>query len=128
MIAGIGSDIVAINRIKNSYNKFNDKFLSRFLTQSEIDLFENRKSPVEFLAGRWAAKEAVSKALGSGIGLLCDWHDIEVLPADNGTPLVTLSGKGKTLADSLQISEIKVTISHEKEYAVAFAIALQKGN
>lgn len=113
MIEGIGLDITEIERIEAAYTK-NESFAARVLTESERVLFEpltgNRK--MEFLAGRFAAKEAFSKAYGTGIGKL-SFQDIEILKGERGQPVVTRSP---------YVGTVWVSISHSKENAVAQVI------
>lgn len=121
MIKGIGTDIVEITRIKKIVDK-NSRFLSRNFTKAENDYFNTKKKPYESIAGNFAAKEAISKALGtgfSGFGLL----DIEVTRNNKGAPTVTLYNKALDIKKSNNISQILVTISHCEKYAVAFATA-----
>jgi holo-[acyl-carrier protein] synthase len=112
----IGCDIVEINRIKNSVNKFGEHFLRRILSERELDIFFKRKNRYEFLAGRFASKEAVSKSLGEGIGKLA-FNEIEILPDKNNCPNVYIKGN--------KSKDIVVSISHCKEYAMA--VSFRKG-
>ncbi|ALC87673.1 MULTISPECIES: holo-ACP synthase [Bacillaceae] len=114
MITGIGLDITELHRVKSIKNKTN-KFEERILTKKEIEqmqgLSENRQ--IEFLAGRFAAKEAFSKAKGTGIGKNCSFQDIEIIRETSGRP--TLYFKGKLVNGF-------VSITHTKEYAAAQVI------
>lgn len=117
MIVGIGTDIVKIDRIKKAVEK--DAFKNRCYTRQEI---ASASISVESLAGNFAAKEAVSKALGTGFscfGLL----DIEILHNERGKPYVSLHRGAKKIADELGVCNVHLSISHEKEYAIAFAVA-----
>jgi holo-[acyl-carrier protein] synthase len=113
----IGVDIVEIDRIEKLIQRWGKTFLNRIFTRSELELYSN----VPSLAVRFAAKEAVLKALGA-----CDkgisWHDIEILTEVNGKPLVNLLGKAKSQAEATAIQNFFVSLSHSKEYAVAFVI------
>jgi holo-[acyl-carrier protein] synthase len=100
----IGTDIVQISRVS-------DKIASRILTAKENELYNGN---LQFLAGRFAAKEAIAKALGTGIGASYSFGDIEILRGERGEPIVYLKGQ--------RAESIKVSISHEKEYAVAVAL------
>lgn len=117
MIKGIGLDIVEMDRIAKAMKRTN-KFKDRILTEKERVLFdahsETRK--IEFLAGRFAAKEAFSKALGTGIGEECKLHDMEVLRGDAGNPVLYFKG---------QLVNGFVSITHSKQYAAAQVILLQ---
>ncbi|GGA92700.1 holo-ACP synthase [Ornithinibacillus halotolerans] len=114
MIKGIGIDIVELERIKQSME--NRRFIERILTLNErekFDLLQSERRRMEYVAGRFAAKEAFSKAMGTGIGKL-SFQDIEVMNDDNGAPTINL-----TFAEDMNIF---VSISHSKEYAVAQVI------
>lgn len=117
MIKGIGMDMVEISRMKKACEK--EHFLKRIFTAEEIVQF--RKFPVR-LAGNFAVKEAVSKALGTGFRSFCP-NEIEVLRDDTGKPYVNLYGSAREIQEKLQINSIFVTITNEKEYACAVAVA-----
>lgn len=121
MIGGIGTDIIEIKRIQQAVEA-NQRFLLKNFTEKERDYFEKRNKAYASIAGNFAAKEAVSKALGtgfSGFGLI----DIEVLRDDKGGPVVFLYGRAKEIARDKKISKIWVSISHCRAYATAYAIA-----
>ena len=120
---GIGTDIVQVNRVQESLDKLGDRFVKRILTESEIVIFNERAQSISFLANRFAAKEAISKALGTGIAKGVTFKNIEVLPDSLGAPKVILSGEAKTRLESLGATDMKVSISDERDYSVAFAIA-----
>jgi holo-[acyl-carrier protein] synthase len=113
----VGVDIIEINRIEEVIKRWGKTFLERVFTPSELKLCSNTSS----LAARFAAKEAVLKAIGA-----CDkgisWQDIEILAEGSGKPLVNLTGKAKFQADTSAISRISLSLSHSKDYAVAFVI------
>ncbi len=121
MIKGIGTDIVAIDRIASVYQKHQQRFLDKLLTAAEQAEWANKEHNMFYLAGRWAAKESVGKALQCGIS--CGLTNIEILNASNGMPEVVLLGPASYIATQRGIKEILVSISHEQSYAVAFAIA-----
>lgn len=118
----IGIDIVKISRISRLLEK--ERFLSRVFSSDEIEYFKANGMKVETIAGSFAAKEAVSKALGTGIGKL-SFKDIEISRDKNGKPKCTLSENGLKIACSLGFSNALISISHEKEYAVAIATAVK---
>ena len=125
MIKGLGVDIVSIERIKNLAIESRDKFLKRCYTDVEIAYCEsvNPKSrKYEQYAVRFAAKEAVSKALGTGF-VDFNFRDIEIVNLKSGKPVVNLYKKAKITADALEISTIHVSLSHESDKAIAFVIA-----
>ena len=113
----VGVDIIEIDRIGKLIQHWGETFLQRVYTPSELKLYTNTAS----LAVRFAAKEAVLKALGA-----CDkgisWQEIEVLAEFNGKPLVNLLGKAKQQANELAIHELNISLSHSKDYAVAFVV------
>lgn len=120
MIKGIGTDIVQIHRIERAIQR-TPSFMSKAFTEEEIRYFESRNNKIESIAGNFAAKEAVSKALGTGIrgfGLL----DIEILRDELGKPIVKISDKVKEVIHLDNNIYIHVSISHTNENAIAFAI------
>lgn len=122
MIAGVGTDIVEISRIKEMLEKNGPSFIDRIFTESEKTEAAKRKNSPEYFAGRWAVKEALSKALGCGIGSNCEWRDIETVNNSDGKPGTTLSGKALQSAARMEVSDVHVSISHEKDYACAFIV------
>ncbi len=118
-----GVDICSVIRIKNVYQKFGEKFLRRILTDKEL-LYVKSSAPhlVTRLAARFAAKEAMLKVLGTGI-VGTSWKEIEVSRAVSGEPSIVLYGRAKVRASELGLKNIALSISHEKEYAVAFIVA-----
>jgi holo-[acyl-carrier protein] synthase len=113
----VGVDIIEISRIEGLIKRWGKTFLQRVFTPSELELYNNASS----LAVRFAAKEAVLKALGA-----CDkgisWQEIEILAELNGKPSINLIGKAKLHTVELAINKFNVSLSHSKEYAVAFVI------
>ncbi len=122
MIKGIGIDIIEIDRIGQAISKSNG-FMDRIFTLNEQRLFEENNNIMETIAGHFAAKEATAKALGTGIRNM-KWKDIEILKDSLGKPYVELHNNAKTLADSMHIEQILISISHNKSNAVAQAIAI----
>lgn len=124
MILGIGVDIIEIDRIEKGIKK-QDKFLDKIFTDKEIEYFQNRKMNIEVIAGNFAAKEAISKALGTGFRSL-SFLDIEVLRDELGKPIVNIENKMKKNIEYIfgggQVYRIHITISHSKSNAVAYAI------
>src|SRR5262245_56374508 len=123
-IVGIGTDIVECVRIARMLEQHGELFLRRVYTPREIRYCQARKRSTEHFAGRWAAKEAVSKCLGTGWSRGLAWTDMEVRNDRNGMPRVYLSGAARERADDLRISDVLVTISHCRAYATAFAMAV----
>ncbi len=110
----LGCDIIEIERIEKSILKYGDNFLSYILSSKEIELYNKKGKKSEFVAGRFAAKEAVSKALGTGISGECFFTDIEILPDENGKPLVYLKNERK--------ENIEISISHSRMNAIAVCV------
>jgi holo-[acyl-carrier protein] synthase len=125
-IAGIGTDIVECLRIARMIEQHGEVFLTRVFTEREIRYCQARKHATEHFAGRWAAKEAILKCLGSGWRRGLCWTDMEIRNAPSGEPQVLVCGGAKDQAQSLRISNILVTISHCRAYATAYAIALRE--
>ncbi|MGA2786110.1 MAG: holo-ACP synthase [Verrucomicrobiota bacterium] len=119
---GIGIDIIEVARIASSYEKFGDRFLNRILHPAEIAYCLTHKNPAPFLAARFAAKEAISKAFGTGIGAQLGWQDIEIRKKESGEPYVVLHDKGKKLFKSRRAKRLLISLSHTVNYAAATAI------
>ncbi len=118
MILGTGIDIVKISRIKNLIEKYGERFLKKIYTEAEIEYCQQKKIYAPSFAARFAAKEAVLKALGTGMRNN-SWQDIEVLNDDLGKPEVRLSARTAIQAQELGVRSIFLSISHEKEYSIA---------
>ena len=119
MIIGIGTDIVETARIAKMLKEHGDSFKSKIFTNAEIEESVKRGDGSQYFAGRWAAKEAMSKALGCGFGAKCGWKDIEILNNEDGKPEVTLKDTALNTAEGLGVSGFHVSISHEEHYACA---------
>jgi len=115
----VGVDIVEIERIAKALERFGDRFLERIYTQAEVDHCRGR---VAELAARFAAKEAISKALGTGIYGLT-WHEMEILPDPLGQPQVYLHGCALERARILGLTDFAISLSHSQEYSIAFVVA-----
>ncbi len=122
MILGTGIDIIEVERIEASYEKFGERFLNRILVTGEMEYCLSHKKPGPFLAARFAAKEAVSKAFGTGIGAQLSWQDIEVKRKESGEPYVVMHGKGAELMKGRGARIVHLTISHTEKHATAMAI------
>lgn len=124
MVIGVGTDIVEIDRIRDMIERHGDHFLERCFTEAEVAYAaKHRDSAVRF-AGRWAAKEAVVKVLGTGFVKGITFHDIEILPLESGQPRIELSGGAANIANGLGIGNVLITISHARNYATATAIGV----
>ena len=130
MIYGIGTDIIKIDRIEAALGRHGDRFAERVLGAEELQKYHSRKAKVaarglRFLATRFAAKEAFSKAIGLGIHMPMTWRAAQILNAPSGKPIVVTSGK---LAEFMEMNGLtaQVTITDEVDYAVAFVIVEKK--
>ncbi len=119
----VGTDICSVKRIEQTYEKYGQKFLDKILTAGEVEYVLSRPAHrATTLAGRFAAKEAVSKALGTGWRTI-SWKDVEIVRHPSGAPNVVLHGRAKELAAKLGLTRFEVSVSHEKEFATAFVVA-----
>ncbi len=123
-IHGIGIDVVEVERIASAIERHGEPFLARLFTDAERNYCAAQKRPELHYAARFAAKEAVSKALGTGIGGEAGWLDLEVTRDALGAPKLVLHGAAADFAKSKGIPEIQISLSHAKEYAAANAIAV----
>lgn len=121
MLVGIGTDIIEIERVKQAAQR--PGFIHRVYTEQEQNYCGVRKDPYACYAGRFAAKEAVIKCLGRGM----PWRDIEIVADERGKPLVRLTGEALKQAGAMGISRVLVSISHNRGQAVAFAVAVNRG-
>ena len=122
MILGIGIDTIEIERIRDSHQKYGDRFIERILLPTEIDYCLRHKDPAPSLAARFAAKEAISKAFGTGISAELGWHDMEVAKRDSGAPYVILHGTSHALLQSRGGGVIHLSLSHTAHQATAMAL------
>ena len=122
-IIGIGTDITECLRIARMIERHGEAFIARVYTPEEIRYCQTRKQSTQHFTGRWAAKEAVLKALGTGWRRGISWRDIEILNEPGGKPLVMLTGGAREVAQQLGITEMLVTISHCHTHATAYALA-----
>lgn len=117
----LGIDIIKVERIRETLRRFGRRFSARVLTDREAAYVRDRP---ETLAGRWAAKEAVSKVLGLGVRGV-GWREIEIVRLPTGQPAVSLSGRALERAAQLGMGRIAVSISHERDYAVAVSFGIR---
>jgi holo-[acyl-carrier protein] synthase len=125
-IFGIGIDVVEVERIASSMAEFGDRFASKIFTESERAYCDRQKNPKIHYAARFAAKEAISKAMGTGIGKDMAWLDMEIRRRPSGEPEVHLSGDGEKFAKANNIEQIKISLTHAEHYAAANAVVLAK--
>ncbi len=119
---GVGTDILKIDRIDEVVGRLGDRFVERILTAPEREEYRDSGQPNRLLAKRFAAKEAVAKALGTGIGRGVSWQDIRIDHDDNGAPLVILSGGALDAARRKGGERMELSIADEVDYVVAFAV------
>lgn len=122
MIVGIGTDIIKIERMTALFERHGKAFVNKIFTDDERIEAATRKNPIEYYAGRWAAKESVSKALQCGIGRNCSWQDINIHNTPEGNPQLFLIGSAAKKAAEINAVKFHVSISHEREYACAMVI------
>lgn len=123
-VIGLGTDIIECSRIGEMIHKHGELFLNRVFTQQEIAYCSSRKTSNQHYAGRWAAKEAALKALGTGWAKGIQWTDIAVSHQLGGKPIITIDGVAAEIAKEQGIAEIMLSISHCRHYAVAYCIAV----
>jgi holo-[acyl-carrier protein] synthase len=122
MILGVGIDIIENHRIQASFEKFGNRFVERILHPAEIEYCLSHKQPGPFLAARFAAKEAISKAFGTGIGASLGWKDMEIRRKPSGEPYVVLHGPGEELLRARNGRVVLISLSHTQEHACAVAV------
>src|SRR5437667_5344180 len=121
-VIGIGVDVIECSRIQHSIECFGDRFLHRIFTNGEIEYSMSMKFPARHLAARFAAKEAVSKAFGTGIGKAMGWRHIDIRKKPNGEPFLVFSGQAQELAKQRGVIYALVTLSHTEHHAVAVIV------
>ncbi len=124
MIVGLGTDIVEVERVAKMIADHGDHFLERVFTPGEIAHCSGRRDSAPHFAGRWAAKEAVMKVLGTGFTKEVGWTDIEVVTEPSGRPVIALHGTTRQVAERLGIANVLISMSHTKHYATATAIGV----
>jgi len=122
MILGIGIDLIEVERIRSSHARFGERFLQRILLPAEIAYCLSHKDPGPFLAARFAAKEAISKAFGTGIGAALGWQHMEVRRRESGQPYVVMHGPGAELLQERGAGDIQLSLSHTSAHATAVAL------
>ncbi len=122
MILGIGIDIIEVARVQSSYERFGERFINRILHPGEIAYCLSHRIPGPFIAARFAAKEAISKAFGTGIGAQLGWQDMEVRRKESGEPYVVLHGGGQQLLEARGARQLLLSLSHTQTYAAAVAV------
>jgi holo-[acyl-carrier protein] synthase len=123
-VVGIGTDIIEVLRIAQMIEKHGEYFVERVYTPHEIEYCATRRAANQHYAGRWAAKEAVLKALGTGWSGGIQWTDIEVRNESGGRPTIRLGGAARDLCQKRNIANMLISISHCRSHATAYALAL----
>jgi len=123
-LIGIGIDVVEVSRIKSSLDEFDGRFQTKIFTEAERDYCAKQKRPELHFAGRFAAKEAIAKAFGTGIGKDVGWLDMEIIRRPSGEPEVKLSGSAAEYATKRGVQQVMVSLTHAKHYAAANAVIM----
>jgi len=126
MIFGIGTDVVRMDRIRKIHERYGEHFVERLLMPQELEAFRNHARPVRFLAMRFAAKEAIVKAMGTGFAHGMWLRDCGVLPNAWGKPEIVWSPRGQEMCEKLGIGEGHVTLTDEADLVVAVAVLMRK--
>ncbi len=121
-VLGIGVDLVECVRIRRSIDRFGDRFLRRVFTDGEIEYSMSMKFPERHLAARFAGKEAVAKAFGTGIGKAMGWRNIDIRKKGNGEPFLVFSGPAQELAAKRGVTSALITLSHTEHHAMASVV------
>ncbi len=123
-IQGVGIDMVELNRIRSAIERYGERFSQRIFAPEEIQYCQSFADPIPHFAARFAAKEAVAKAFGTGIGPLLKWKDIATLNQSTGQPYVSAGPTLQNLLRQRRIRTILLSLSHSREYAIAVAILI----
>ena len=123
-VLGIGTDIVECLRIAQMIERHGELFINRVYTPHEIEYCRSRKAATQHYAARWAAKEAVLKALGTGWRRGISWRDVEVRNEPGGRPVVSLRGGARDVTQRLGIKRMLISLSHCRSHATAYALAV----
>src|SRR5438270_11311968 len=121
-VIGIGVDLIECARIQRSIDRFGERFLRRVFTDGEIAYSMSMKFPERHLAARFAGKEAVSKAFGTGIGKAMGWRNIDIRKKESGEPFLVFSGSAEELATQRGVTSALITLSHTEHHAIACVV------
>ena len=121
-VIGIGVDLVECARIEHSLERFGERFLHRVFSAGEIEYSQSMKFPARHLAARFAGKEAVSKAFGTGIGKAMGWRNIDIRKKKSGEPFLVFSGPAQELATKRGVTSALITLSHTDHHAMACVV------
>jgi holo-[acyl-carrier protein] synthase len=122
MVLGLGTDLIEIERVQASMDRFGERFLDRVFTEGEIAYCMRKKQSAESFAARFAAKEAGAKALGTGISRGVSWKEIEVRREIGQRPTLHFSGRAQELADAIGVRRVQLSLSHSRKLAMATAL------
>ena len=125
-VIGIGVDLIECARIQHSLDRFGERFLHRVFTEGEIEYSMSMKFPARHLAARFAGKEAVAKAFGTGIGKAMSWRNIDIRKKPSGEPFLVFSGPAQDLATKRGVTSALITLSHTDHHAMA-VVVLESG-
>jgi holo-[acyl-carrier protein] synthase len=123
MILGLGTDLIEIERIQQSLDRFGERFMHKVFTAGEIAYCQKKKHAAESFAARFAAKEAAAKALGTGISRGISWQEIEVKRRPGERPTLHLSGRAAERAETMGIFHFQLSLTHSRDVAMAVVIA-----
>ena len=123
-VLGIGTDLVETSRIAKLIETHGERFLHRCFTQAEIDYCRSHANSNQSFAARWAAKESIAKAFGTGIGAELALTELEITKLPSGQPIVQLHAGSQAFALSLGVTEVKISLTHTQDYAAAYAMVL----
>lgn len=123
MILGLGTDLIEIERMQQSLDRFGQRFMERVFTEGEIAYCQQKKHSAESFAARFAAKEAAAKALGTGIAHGISWQEIEVRRSPGERPTLHLTGRAAERADSMGVRHLQLSLSHNNSVAMAVVVA-----
>jgi holo-[acyl-carrier protein] synthase len=122
MVLGLGTDLIEIERIEASIDRFGERFLERVFTEGEIAYCRKKKQSSESFAARFAAKEAGAKALGTGISRGVSWTEIEVTRKMGERPMLHFSGRAGELAREMGVRKVQLSLSHSRKLAIAIVV------
>ena len=125
-VIGIGTDIVECLRIAQMIERHGELFLTRVYTRREVEYCSSRKAAKQHYAGRWAAKEAVLKAMGTGWSRGISWQDVEIRSDEGGRPSIAIGGNARIVCEQLGIGELLISISHCRTHATAYSLAMAR--
>jgi holo-[acyl-carrier protein] synthase len=121
-VIGIGVDLIECARIRHSIDRFGDRFLHRVFTDGEIEYSMSMKFPERHLSARFAGKEAVAKAFGTGIGKAMSWRNIDIQKKESGEPFLVFYGPAQELAAKRGVTSALITLSHTEHHAMASVV------